>query len=76
VLKIVVTEAINEHPRVAELATDRGKLHDVLSRGNAHANYTADHTLQQASRGAGYFTGAARWSGEGQILVSLTAGRE
>ncbi len=51
-LKTLVTEAVNEHLRPlrrrrAELATDPGYLHDVLSRGNAHANRIAEATLTQ-----------------------------
>ncbi|MDQ3763776.1 MAG: tryptophan--tRNA ligase, partial [Actinomycetota bacterium] len=49
-LKTLVTESVNEHLRPlrrrrAELATDPGYLHHVLSRGNAHANRIAEDTL-------------------------------
>ena len=51
-LKVVVTEAVNEHLRPirrrrAELARDPGHLLDVLARGNATANRVAEATLDQ-----------------------------
>ncbi|GAA1945477.1 tryptophan--tRNA ligase [Kitasatospora viridis] len=51
-LKSTVTDAVNDYfrpirARRAELATDRGHLRAVLTRGNARANEIADRTLAQ-----------------------------
>lgn len=57
-LKQVVTEAVNERLRPirrkrAELAADRAYLASVLAAGNAKANDTATHTLNEVRKAMG-----------------------
>lgn len=57
-LKQAVTEAVNDHlaplrARRAELAADRGYVHDVLRRGNERANAVAEATLREVRAAMG-----------------------